>query len=93
MDENEKKDNVDDKEIEIVTGDSSSLNFSPVYEHLSALKPKPKEENKKKNIIIPEVKQKKRTAEPKEDQPSKDNPEGNKVTIKMDDDTWRKWRK
>ena len=49
--ENEKK------EIEIVSGDGSELEFSPVYEHLNAVKPKPKdEEEKKKKIIIPEVK-------------------------------------
>ena len=49
--ENEKK------EIEIVTGDGSELEFSPVYEHLNAVKPKTKdEEEKKKKIIIPEVK-------------------------------------
>lgn len=51
--ENEKK------EIEIVSGDGSELEFSPVYEHLNAVKPKPKdEEEKKKKIIIPEVKNK-----------------------------------
>lgn len=49
--ENEKK------EIEIVSGDGTELEFSPVYEHLNAVKPKPKdEEEKKKKIIIPEVK-------------------------------------
>lgn len=52
--ENEKK------EIEIVTGDGTEIEFSPVYEHLNAIKPKPKDENeKKKKIIIPEVKEKK----------------------------------
>ncbi len=48
------------KEIEIVTGDGTELEFSPVFEHLNAAKPKPKtEEDKKKKIIIPEVKNKK----------------------------------
>ena len=51
--ENEKK------EIEIVTGDGTELEFSPVFEHLNAAKPKTKsEEDKKKKIIIPEVKKK-----------------------------------
>lgn len=45
------------KEIEIVKGDGSELEFSPVYEHLNVAKPKPKDEKKKK-IIIPEVKKK-----------------------------------
>ena len=45
------------KEIEVVKGDGSELEFSPVYEHLNAAKPKTKDE-KKKNIIIPEVKKK-----------------------------------
>ncbi len=49
--ENEKK------EIEIVTGDGSEIEVSPVYEHLNSVKPKPKEEKKKK-IIIPEGKKK-----------------------------------
>ncbi|MGN1270971.1 MAG: hypothetical protein ACI4UX_03210 [Clostridia bacterium] len=47
----------ENKEIEVVKGDGSELEFSPVYEHLNAAKPKPKDE-KKKNIIIPEVKKK-----------------------------------
>lgn len=48
------------KEIEIVTGDGTNLDFSPVYEHLNAVKPKTKDkEEKKKKIIIPEVKDKK----------------------------------
>ena len=46
----------ENKEIEVVKGDGSELEFSPVYEHLNAAKPKPKDE--KKNIIIPEVKKK-----------------------------------
>lgn len=51
--ENEKK------EIEVVTGDGTELEFSPVFEHLNIAKPKPKsEEDKKKKIIIPEVKNK-----------------------------------
>ena len=46
-----------DEEIEVITGDGTELEFSPVYEHLTALKPKPKDEDKKnKPIIIPEVK-------------------------------------
>ncbi len=48
------------KKIEIVTGDGTNLDFSPVYEHLNAVKPKTKDkEEKKKKIIIPEVKDKK----------------------------------
>ena len=47
----------DKKEIEVITGDGTELDFSPVYEHLNAVKPKTKdEEEKKKKIIIPEVK-------------------------------------
>ena len=52
--ENEKK------EIEVVSGDGTNLDFSPVYEHLNAVKPKTKDEKgKKKKIIIPEVKKNK----------------------------------
>ena len=47
----------DKKEIEVVTGDGTELEFSPVFEHLNVAKPKPTtEEDKKKKIIIPEVK-------------------------------------
>ena len=52
-------DNIDNekKEIEVVTGDGTELEFSPVFEHLNAVKPKPKDEKeKKKNIIIPGLK-------------------------------------
>lgn len=51
--------NEEKKEIEIVNGDGSELEVSPVFEHLNAVKPKTKdEEEKKKKIIIPEVKKK-----------------------------------
>lgn len=47
------------KEIEVVTGDGTNLEFSPVFEHLNVAKPKPKDENdKKKKIIIPGIKDK-----------------------------------
>ena len=53
----EKKD--EKKEIEIVNGDGSEIEVSPVYEHLNAVKPKTKDkEEKKEKIIIPEVKKK-----------------------------------
>ena len=49
--ENEKK------EIEVISGDGTELNFSPVYEHLNAVKPKTKDEKEKnKKIVIPKVK-------------------------------------
>ena len=52
-------DNIDNdkKEIEVVTGDGTELDLSPVYDHLNAVKPKTKDENdKKKKIIIPGLK-------------------------------------
>ena len=42
----------DKKEIEIVSGDGSNLDISPVYEHIDAAKPKNKDK-KPKNIVIP----------------------------------------
>ncbi len=39
------------KNIEVISGDGSELNISPVYDHISA--GKPNIEDKKKNIIIP----------------------------------------
>lgn len=44
------------KEIEVVNGDGSGLNISAVSEHLTALKPKSKEEKSKKKIVVPETK-------------------------------------
>ena len=40
------------KKIEIVNGDGSNLDISPVYEHIEAVKPKSKDK-KPKNIVIP----------------------------------------
>ena len=40
------------KEIEVVNGDGSNLDISPVYEHIEAVKPKNKDK-KPKNIVIP----------------------------------------
>jgi len=40
------------KKIEIVNGDGSNLDISPVYEHIEAVKPKNKDK-KPKNIVIP----------------------------------------
>lgn len=39
------------KNIEVISGDGSELNISPVYDHISA--EKPSIEDKKKNIVIP----------------------------------------
>ena len=50
MEENEKK------EIEVVSGNGSELEISPVREHLNSMKPKSKEEKNKKQIIIPDIK-------------------------------------
>lgn len=40
------------KEIEVINGDGSNLEISPVYEHINAAKPKSKDKNPK-NIVIP----------------------------------------
>ena len=46
------------KNIEVVSGDGSNLEISPVYDHLNASTPK-SSEKKPKNIVIPEEKIKK----------------------------------
>lgn len=46
------------KELEVVTGDGSNLDISPVYEDINAARPKPKDSNPK-NIIIPKENKKK----------------------------------
>ncbi len=48
--ENEEK-----KNIEIVSGDGTDLNISPVYDNLDIAKPE-EDSNTKKNVVIPEVK-------------------------------------
>ena len=47
--------NKENHKIEIVSGDGSSLNISPVYEHLNIEKPRTKP-NRSQKIIIPETK-------------------------------------
>ena len=47
--------NKDKKNLEVVTGDGSTLNISPVYDHISAEKHK-MNDKKPKNIIIPKIK-------------------------------------
>ncbi len=49
MDKEEKKD------IEVVSGDGTDLNISPVYDNLDIAKPD-EDTNTKKNVIIPDVK-------------------------------------
>lgn len=45
------------KEIEILNGDGSNLDISPVYEHINVAKPKNRDK-KPKNIVIPGQKKK-----------------------------------
>ena len=45
----------DKKELEVISGDGSNLDISPVYEHINAAKPKSKDKNPK-NIIVPNEK-------------------------------------
>lgn len=42
----------DKKELEVISGDGSNLDISPVYDHLTAAKPKGSSQ-KPKNIVIP----------------------------------------
>lgn len=42
----------DKKELEVISGDGSNLDISPVYDHLNAAKPKGNSQ-KPKNIVIP----------------------------------------
>ncbi|MCI8482275.1 MAG: hypothetical protein HFJ27_04270 [Clostridia bacterium] len=46
------------KKIEVVNGNVDELKISPVYEHLKVAKPKTKENEKNKKIIIPKTKKK-----------------------------------
>ena len=46
------------KDIEVVSGDGSDLDISPVYDNVNTLNPK-KKDNKPQNIIIPKSTDKK----------------------------------
>lgn len=48
----------DQKELEVVSGDGTDLDISPVYDHLAAGKPKCLDD-KPKNIVIPKIKKEK----------------------------------
>lgn len=62
--------NEDKKKLEVVAGDGSNLDISPVFEHTSAEKPQMNSE-KPKNIVIPKVKSKKnQEKEKKEEKPN-----------------------
>lgn len=54
------------KNIEVVSGDGSNLDISPVYEHLNASTPK-SSDKKPKNIVIPKEKSKQEKNEDKKD--------------------------
>jgi hypothetical protein len=62
----------DKKNIEVVSGDGSNLDISPVYEHLNESTPKSSDE-KPKNIVIPQEKPKKE--EKKEEKEIQENNE------------------
>lgn len=44
------------KKLEIVSGDGSNIDMSPVHVHINSIKPKSNDKNKK--VIIPETKKK-----------------------------------
>ena len=48
--------NEEPKKIEVVTGDGTDLEISEVSTHLSALKPKTKNNDDKQEIVIPKTK-------------------------------------
>ena len=52
--------NIEDDELEVIAGDGSELDVSPVYDHLNAVKPKAVEDKEeKKEIVIPKTKKEK----------------------------------
>lgn len=63
------------KEIEVVSGDGSNLEISPVYEYINAAKPKSKDD-KPKNIIIPGQKK----DDKKDEDEAENNDDDNKET-------------
>ena len=59
----------DKKKLEVVAGDGSTLNISPVYDHISSEKPQ-MNSKKPKNIVIPKVNKKEENDKEKEDKPN-----------------------
>ena len=49
----------EEKKLEIVSGDNSDLEISPVHNHINSLKPKNTKKKKPKNIAFPKQKKKK----------------------------------
>ncbi len=47
-----------EKDIKVVNGDGTDLEISPVYDHISTVKPKTNKD--KKEIVIPEEKKNKK---------------------------------
>ena len=68
------------KNIEVVSGDGSNLEISPVYDHLNVSTPK-SAEKKPKYVVIPEEKKKKEKHEDKkeEENPPLDEPERDNI--------------
>lgn len=56
----------DKKNLEVVSGDGTNLEISPVYEHLNAGTPKSSKQ-KPKNIVVPKEKKKEEQEEKEED--------------------------
>ncbi len=68
-DENEIK---KEKKLEIVKGDGSNLDISPVYEHLQNAKPQPADD-RPTNIIIPKEHKKSKDDKESHDEDKQDN--------------------
>ncbi len=65
----------DKKELEVISGDGSNLDISPVYDHLNAAKPKGNSQ-KPKNIVIPhDVKSEKKDDKDENDDEQSDKKE------------------
>ena len=62
----------DKKNIEVVPGDGSNLEISPVYDHLNGSTPKSSDE-KPKNIVIPEEKPRPENNKEDDDEKNEEN--------------------
>ena len=62
----------DKKEFEVVPGDGSNLDISPVYNNINEFKPK-STHDKPTNIVIPKTKESKKDKKNKEEKKSKEN--------------------
>lgn len=58
----------DKKDLEVVSGDGSNLDISPVYDNINEMKPRSTHNNKPTNIVIPKESKKNKKKDKKKEE-------------------------